>query len=191
MKAMAKIAKPNGPADKTKPPAKPQGKLGFLGIIGSVMVVLAMLLVPPSLIVILVGLAPSMIYALVERRDKEAVHCVTAFNLTGILPVLGSLWAGDHSLDGVLALLANPLSWLVMYGAVVLGLGFLWVLPKGAAFVLQARTMREMAALRRAQERLVREWGDGIKPEAGAEPKAKPRRKRQAPRAASLVAPVR
>ena len=188
---MAKKAKSGAPADKTGPPAKPRGKLGFFGFVGSVTVVLAMVLVPPSLIVVLVGLAPSMIYALLERRDKEAVHCVTAFNLTGILPVLGSLWGGDHSLDGAFALLANPLSWLVMYGAVVVGLGFLWVLAKGAALVLQARAIREMAALRRAQERLVREWGDGIKPDAGTEAKAKPRRKSQAPRAANVGAPAR
>lgn len=191
MKAMAKEARPNGPADEIKPPAKPRGRLGFSGIVGSIMVVLAMALVPPSFIVVLVGLAPSMIYAVVERRDKEAVHCVTAFNLTGILPVLGSLWGGDHSLDGAFALLASPLSWLVMYGAVVMGLGFLAVLPKAAAFVLQARVMRETAALRRAQERLVREWGDGIKPDAGTEPKAKPRRERQTRRAPIIGAPAR
>ena len=188
---MAKKEKTHGPAEKTRPPAGPRGKLEFFGVVGPVIVVLAMVLVPPSFIVVLVGLAPSMIYALVERRDKEAVHCVTAFSLTGILPVLGSLWGGDHSLDGAFVLLASPLSWLVMYGAVVVGLGFLWVLPKGAAFVLQARAARQVAALRRAQERLVREWGDGIKPGAEAEPKAKPRRKRRTPRAASVGAPAR
>ena len=178
-------------ADKKVRPAKPRGRFGLFTVVGSLMVVLAMVLVPPSLIVVIVGLVPSMIYGLVERRDRESVHCVTAFSLTCILPVLGSLWSTGHTLDGAFVLLANPLSWLVMYGAVVVGLGFLWVLPKGAALVLQARAMREMAGLRRTQERLAREWGDGVKPDAAAEPKAKPQKTQQAHRAASVGATAR
>lgn len=88
------------------------------------MVLFALVLAPASFVVALAALAPSVVYAVVERRNKEAVHCVTAFNLTGMMPVLGLLWGGDNSLSSAIALLSNPLSWLVMYGAVVVALAF-------------------------------------------------------------------
>ena len=103
--------------------------------------------------------------------------------------MLCMLWGGENSLDAAIELLSSPLSWLVMYGAVVVALSFLWVLPRGVTFVLQARASREVAALRRAQGRLVREWGEGVKPAkdraAKTKAKPKPRRKAGAPRATS------
>jgi hypothetical protein len=165
----------------------PGRKLGLFGILGALLGVLALVAVPSSIIVALIALAPSLIYALVERHDRMAVRCVTAFSLTGMMPVLDPLWTGDNSIAGAVALLSNPLSWLVMYGAVVVALSFLWVLPKGAAVVLQTRATREVAALRRAQERLVREWGEGVKisPGGSAKAKAKPNRKARPARATS------
>ena len=149
--------KPNPRPATADAAAGPGHRFGVTGIVGSMMVVLALVVVPSSVVVALFALAPSLIYALVERHDKMAVRCVATFGLTGMMPVLGSLWSGDNSLDGAIALLSSPLSWLVMYGAAVVALSFLWVLPKGAAFVLEARAARELAALRRTQERLVRE----------------------------------
>ena len=184
---MGKKAKPRRRGGATKNPAAPGRRLGVFGVLGSLMVLFALVLAPASVVIALAALAPSVVYAVVERRNKEAVHCVTAFNLTGMMPVLGLLWSEDNSLDGAIALLSNPISWLVMYGAVVVALGILSVLPKGAALVLQARAAREIAALRRAQERLAREWGEGIKsvPEATAKPETRPRRAAPAPRATS------
>ena len=184
---MGKKAKPRRRGGATKNPAAPGRRLGVFGVLGSLMVLFALALAPASVVIALAALAPSVVYAVVERRNKEAVHCVTAFNLTGMMPVLGLLWSEDNSLDGAIALLSNPISWLVMYGAVVVALGILSVLPKGAALVLQTRAAREIAALRRAQERLARAWGEGIKsvPEATAKPETKPRRAAPAPRATS------
>ena len=180
-------AKPTPRGGASARPAASGRKFGAFGIVGSLVVLFALVLAPASFIVALVALAPSLVYAVIERRNKEAVHCVTAFNLTGMMPVLGILWGGENSLVGAIALLSNPLSWLVMYGSVVVALAFLSILPKGAAFVLETRAAREAAAFRRAQERLEREWGEGIKsaPNAAAKPKPSPRRRAPAPRATS------
>lgn len=153
--------------------ARAAGKRGSGGLWLTLVLVIPLgLFVLPSTVLLLAGLIPTIVAYVVDKDpDKSAALTVGSMNLTGIAPFLVRLWQAGHTLDGTARLLADPFTWMVMFGAAAIGWLMYFFIPMGVAMVEQARSgsrIREMEAERAG---LVADWGPEVmgRP-GGAEP---------------------
>jgi hypothetical protein len=117
----------------------------------------------PSMMLLVVGMTPTMAAMLTDRRrEKYATLCVGCMNFTGVLPYMIELWTQDHSYDHAFSIIANPFTWLVMFGAAAIGWAIYFVAPGIVGMFIAMRADQRVERLRRRQRDLVEEWGPGV-----------------------------
>ena len=117
----------------------------------------------PTVLVLITGMVPSFIaYATDRRREKYKTLSVGCMNLLGVLPLLTMLWTKDHSFDMAFSLFVDPFNWLFVLGAAGTGWTIFLVAPSVVAMFLSARIELSVDRLKRRQNKLIEEWGDGV-----------------------------
>jgi hypothetical protein len=127
----------------------------FIGV-GSVVI-------PPTIIVLACGMIPSIIATFVNPpRIKGSVAAMTAFNLAGVIPVIGFLWERGHTIDQAMRLLLDVYMWLMMYGGAGVAAFMLWGVPMvvQAFYEVQARHM--IGKMQKRRDKMIQEWGGQI-----------------------------
>lgn len=126
---------------------------------------LLLMVAMPSMILVTVGMVPTLVAAVVDRREeKYAAYCVGGFNLSGVFPYLLILWTGGGGMEAMLGIVGSPFSWLVMYGAAALGWVANYWIPQIVIKVQGMRDTQRIVAMRRRQEELLEEWGNELLP---------------------------
>lgn len=145
-----------------------------------VVLIPAGLVVMPTTVLIALGMIPTLVaYVVDDDLNRTAPVTVGALNFCGVLPYVIELWHGPHTLTGAMAILADPVAWMVMYGAAGLGWAFHHVIPIGVANVEVNRAEAKINRLQEKRRRLIADWGtealedDGPGP-APADSPAKP-----------------
>ncbi|MFL2933902.1 MAG: acyl-CoA synthetase [Thalassobaculaceae bacterium] len=117
----------------------------------------------PTVLVLITGMVPSFIaYATDRRREKYKTLSVGCMNLLGVLPLLTGLWTKDHSFDMAFSLFADPFNWLIVLGSAATGWTIFLIAPSFVAMFLSARIELSVDRLKRRQNKLIEEWGDGV-----------------------------
>jgi hypothetical protein len=83
-------------------------------------------------------------------------------NFLGVLPLLTMLWTKDHSFDMAFNLFVDPFSWLMVLGAAAAGWTIFLIAPSVVAMFLSARIELSVDRLKKQQNKLIKEWGDGV-----------------------------
>lgn len=131
------------------------------------------MLLPPALIfalanviLLLCGMLPTVVAAIIDRREeKYAAYTVGGFNLAGVLPWMLMAWRKGGGIDGLMAVITTPWSWLVWYLAAGVGWGVFYIIPHVAIRIQTLRDRQTMASLRRRQQAIIAEWGVEVAPE--------------------------
>ena len=132
-------------------------------VIGGVIIAGAAVWVLPTMLVLVIGMAPTLVAFFTDRRrEKYAAFCVGAMNLLGVLPVALGMWTRDHSMDSALRNVTDIFNWALMYGAAAIGWGLYSVTPAIVAFVLRVQIERRIAKMQGYQRELLDEWGEGV-----------------------------
>ena len=132
-------------------------------LIGGVIVVGVCVWVLPTVLVLVVGMAPTIVAFFTDRRrEKYAAFCVGFMNLLGVLPVALGMWTRDHSMDSAMRNVTNIFNWFMMYGAAAIGYGLYSVTPAIVAFVLRVQIERRITKMQGYQQDLIDEWGEGV-----------------------------
>lgn len=128
-------------------------------VVGAAMVVVAL----PLCILLVVGLAPTVVAALVDRhRRRYLARAVAATNLAGmVIPVLELLRVGI-SFSGVQQVLGDPRYWLIMYGAATIGWLLNFSLPSLARVYVDLRADQLQRQLETRAKELLKEWGEEV-----------------------------
>jgi hypothetical protein len=117
----------------------------------------------PTILVMFVGLLPTIVAAVVERGDNRyAWVCIGGLNFSGLAPWLFSLWFGHHTLDFAFEVVTNITMLLVAYGAAGVGSALYLALPPLVATLMSATAQHRAVGLHAAQRKLVEQWGDGV-----------------------------
>ncbi|HLN24173.1 MAG TPA: acyl-CoA synthetase [Patescibacteria group bacterium] len=153
---------------RAKPGAK-KGKAAAKGGSGGnklLLVLTAMALVPfslPTLMVLFVGLLPTLVAAVVERGNaRYAWICVGGLNFAGLAPWLFNLWFGHHTLEYAWEQITSVTMLLTAFGASALGSLLYMATPPVVGMVTAMTSQRRAANLAVVQKKLVEKWGDGV-----------------------------
>jgi len=112
---------------------------------------------------LVIGMIPTLIaYATDRRKEKYKTVCIGSLNFVGILPLLVTLWTKDHSFDMGFSVLSDPFNWLMVLGAVSGGWTIFLVAPSLVSLFLGARIEMSADRLKKRQEKLIEEWGEGV-----------------------------
>jgi hypothetical protein len=127
--------------------------------LGAVMVVVAL----PLCILLVVGLAPTVVAALIDRhRRRYLARAVAATNLAGmVIPVMELLRVGI-SFSGVQHVLGDPRYWLIMYGAATIGWLLNFSMPSLARVYVDIRADQFQRQLEARAKELLKEWGEEV-----------------------------
>lgn len=120
----------------------------------------AMLFFMATCLLLVIGMLPTF-SAWVSDRDPEKTAPITvgAVNLCGILPYLLQLWRGTNTFHESLTILAQPMTWLVMYGAAAVGWTLYFVIPPLVAGMVSLSHETKVRNLESKQQALIEEWG--------------------------------
>jgi hypothetical protein len=124
-----------------------------------ILVGIGLVFVPPTMLVLLSGMIPSIVAALVNSQRAGELAALISFNLAGVIPVVGILWERGQTFHEAFLLLADVYMWLAMFGGAAVSLFLAWAVPVVvfAAYELQAKATATKLLKQRA--RLIEEWG--------------------------------
>jgi predicted transporter len=143
-------------------PRDPQGTA--TKVIGTVVVVGAAVWILPTILILVIGMFPTVAAFFADRRkEKYAAFTVGLMNLCGVLPFALNMWVvGGANMNTATAQIGNVFNWLIMYGAAAMGWGIYYVTPGIVAMFLKLQIDRRIAKLQSYQQELIEEWGNGI-----------------------------
>lgn len=125
-----------------------------------VVVLLAAILLMPTTILILFGMLPTIVAALVDRKGGARAITVGSINLCGCMPFLLDLWIkGGHTTEYAVGLITNPYTIIVMYSAAGLGYMIDWALSGIVATIVIQRSSVRLKAIKTRQEEMIERWG--------------------------------
>jgi hypothetical protein len=117
----------------------------------------------PLSILLLAGLVPTMVAALVDRyRAKYLTRTVGFMNLAGLAPLAVQLWSGGLTMTGLADILARPVNWLTMYGAAGIGWVLFLGMPSLARIFVDIRADQLQGDLKARAARLAQDWGEEV-----------------------------
>ena len=128
-------------------------------------VIVALLLpwILPSMIVVLVGMVPSIVTLVVDRSPRKyGTLTIAALNFAGVLPYLVKLWAKSQNLENALNIVVDVFALMVMYGAAGFGWMLFLTIPTFVASIFVVVSQRRIAVLRENQRKILEEWGESV-----------------------------
>ena len=136
---------------------------------------LLLIVAHPTAMVAAGGMLPTVVAFIIDnRRERYAARTVGFLNLSGVFIVCLGMWTGDHTWQAALELLYEPFNWLIMFGTAALGWVLYFMLPPMSGAYLKISNDLKLKTLLGDQEKLVKEWGQGVARNAPAQPKEKP-----------------
>jgi len=116
----------------------------------------------PTMIVLMVGMSPTVVAFLVDRSGGYSWGSIGGLNFTGVFPYLINLWAGRQTLDKAFDILTDPYALFVMFGTAAAGWFIHLAVPPVVAAMVESMQQRHLDSLRDRQSDLVAEWGEEI-----------------------------
>lgn len=120
---------------------------------------LGIVFIPPTMLVVFAGLIPSLVAILLNTGRIGSVATMLAFNIAGILPVVGILWERGQTFSEAFRLLSDVYMWLAMFGGAGIGMFLSWALPIVVFSVYELRAKAAISRLQKRRAKLVEEWG--------------------------------
>lgn len=144
--------------------AKSKKKGGKSNIITFLFLVIpAALVVLPTTIIFGVGLVPTLVALATDRdTEKSAAITVGGLNFCGCMPFAIDLWKTGHNVAAAMAKLADPFTWLIMYGAAGAGWLLYFTIPPLVATAEINRAEKRIDALKKKRVALIQEWGPDV-----------------------------
>ena len=152
---------PKAAAASKAPPKAQMGSGTF--ILWAIAFVAILFVFTGSVILLLVGMAPTMVAYIIDRTPKKyAAFCVGGMNFTGVFPSILKLWAGNPDVRTGIQIAFNPFDLTVMYGAAAFGWMLYQAIPPVVAAMIAVSAHHRISQLRSRQRELIKEWGDAL-----------------------------
>ncbi|MDX9859761.1 MAG: hypothetical protein RBS99_02480 [Rhodospirillales bacterium] len=128
-----------------------------------VLVVGLIWLSPATILVMVVGMPPTVVAWIIDRSyQKSASYCVAGMNFCGLFPYLMDLWMGANSMKAAAAVVTDVFALLVIYGAAAFGWMIYITIPPVVGTFLTVMAQRRVVQLRTLQRQIIDEWGESV-----------------------------
>jgi hypothetical protein len=116
-----------------------------------------------AFIFFILAMLPSFTAIMIDRRiTKAASGTICAFNLTGVLPYIFSLWHTADVNAMAKSLITNFNAWAIIYFTTSLGWLMILLMPQTCATIFQIRSVKKVKNLEIKLKELIEIWGDDI-----------------------------
>ena len=138
-------------------------KGGGRGILTAILMLPVLAVLFPSCIVLMTGMAPSIVAYFVDRTTgKYLTITVALMNFCGTLPGLGDLWLEGQSIARAMTIAVDPFHWLAAYASAGAGWSIFLLVPPILKVHYARTAVTRIEALRQKQAALVEVWGDEV-----------------------------
>ncbi|TNE41342.1 MAG: hypothetical protein EP348_01065 [Alphaproteobacteria bacterium] len=134
-------------------------RIGATAIPVMIFIAVGLVFYPPSMLVLLAGMIPSIVALVLQTNRGSSLASMIAFNLAGVIPVVGLLWERGQNFQNAFAILSDVYMWLTMFGGAGLAMFLDWAVPicVYALYDLQAKAV--ISRLKGQRQKLIEEWG--------------------------------
>jgi len=128
---------------------------------GSVILVLTMMISLPTVMIIGVGMLPTIVAGLIDRSDQKfSMFCVGGLNFAGVFPYLMQVWSEDHSIANAGSILTDLFTLTIMFSSAGFGWMLVIAVPPVITAFLAVLDKTKLKQLKAQQQGIVEEWGD-------------------------------
>lgn len=157
------MAKAKPQKRKSRKKSGKRGSFSLLLLLLCVGVLGLMVVAAPALILLSVGMAPTLVAMFIDRDpQKYAAISVAALNFAGLSPYLVEFLFGNADVSRAIELVSNVFVLVVIYGAASAGWVLVLFLPPVAAIVIRGMSDNRIQSARKAQRQLIEEWGPDV-----------------------------
>ncbi len=147
------------PKKEPAPVINPFSRLGFfqkllLGI-GLILLVMTAL---PAVIIITIGLLPTITLMLTDRKNTAKLTIVGCFNLAGVFVCLMNIFS-QFEVSNAFNILGNIFNLIIMLGAAALGVIVYYELPNIFIAVSKLSAEKRLNSINAKLNKLAEEWG--------------------------------
>ena len=125
----------------------------FLGILASSVL--------PAIIVILIGLLPTLTILFIDPKNSAKLVIVGCFNLSGLFIYLINMM-NHFSVDGAFNILGDVFNMIIMLGSAALGFLIYYEMPNLFAYIAQNSSQRRLVSIDKELQNISEEWGQQI-----------------------------
>ena len=126
----------------------------------------------PAVIVLLIGLLPTITILIVDPKNSAKLVIVGCFNLSGLFVYLINL-INKFSFDSAFTILGDVFNMIIMLGSAALGFLVYHEMPNLFAYIAQNSAQRRLVNIDKELEKITEEWGEKIIDEQIHQPLAK------------------
>ncbi|PZP55919.1 MAG: hypothetical protein DI586_05355 [Micavibrio aeruginosavorus] len=111
-------------------------------------------------IILLIGMLPTIVVRLVDKTpERTKVLTIGFMNFAGCFPYCFQMFEKNAEAASIGAILANPLSIVIMYSGALVGYIIEWGVVGFVASIMVQRGRQRLLDIRKTQEGLVKKWG--------------------------------
>lgn len=115
----------------------------------------------PAIIVIVIGLLPTLTILFIDPKNSAKLVIVGCFNLSGLFVYLINL-INRFNMDGAFSILGDVFNMIIMLGSAALGFLVYYEMPNLFAYVTKNSTQRRLARIDKELTKITEDWGDNI-----------------------------
>lgn len=118
----------------------------------------------PTILLLLIGMAPSIVAYIVDKRPRKVkARSISYLNFAGCLPYALKLWMGQNTISGVLELVFEPSVLMIMYSSAAVGWMLNFIMAPIMSAYLAVQHEAKIRSISSRQEDLIKEWGSEVK----------------------------
>lgn len=150
-------------APSVPPAAEGRSRIVWRIMATSIALVAFLILSPGSLLVLGVGLMPTVVAFVIDRSPRRhATATVGGINFAAVFHFLIPLWLAGGDLHAATRTLTDPVALAAMYLAAAAGWGLYIGVPPIICAVRRASALQKVRQLKAQQRKLTQEWGKDI-----------------------------
>ena len=115
----------------------------------------------PAVIVILIGLLPTITILFTDPKNSAKLVIVGCFNLSGLFIYLINL-INRFSIDGAFSIFGDVFNMIIILGSAALGFLVYYEMPNLFAYITQNNSQRRLQNIDKELKKISEDWGDTI-----------------------------
>lgn len=115
----------------------------------------------PVIIVLLIGLLPTITILFVDPKNSAKLVIVGCFNLSGMFVYLINL-INKFTVDGAFTILGDVFNMIIMLGSAAIGFLVYYEMPNLFVYIAQNTSQRRLVSIDKELEKITEEWGSNI-----------------------------